>query len=165
VHSAKSPFQHRVILNRVTLSEAKRACPNAWPLRFAQGDSVGGLALCSTHSTLHRADRGIALLEAMVALAILASAGGFLVALVAAGLRSEHELRQRELTLQAAERVLAATTLLTRADLDQRLGRHRVGELLVEVERPEPALYRIAVSENAAPALELLATVVYRADP
>jgi hypothetical protein len=98
----------------------------------------------------------------MVALAILASAGSFLAALVGAGLRSEHELGRREETLGAAARVLAATTLLTRTELDQRLGRRPVGEFVVDIERPEPALYRLALSEGAAPDVELLVTVVYR---
>ena len=109
-----------------------------------------------------RGERGIALLEAMVALAILASAGGFLAALVGAGLRSEHELGRREETLSAAARVLAATTLLTRTELDQRIGRRPVGEFVIDIQRPEPALYRLALSERAAPDLELLVTVVYR---
>jgi hypothetical protein len=40
-----------------------------------------------------------------------------------------------------------------------------VGELLVSVDRPEPALYRIAVAAAQAPEQELLATVVFRARP
>jgi type II secretory pathway component PulJ len=114
---------------------------------------------------MRSADRGVALLEAMVAIAILASAGVILVGTVGAGLRSEREARRREVTVHAADRVLTAMTLLTRNDLDQRIGTRRVGEFLVNVQRPEPPLYRIALSESATPEVELLATVVYRESP
>ncbi len=114
---------------------------------------------------MRRGDRGIALLEAMVALAILAASGASLIAVVASGLRSEQEMRRRETTMWAAERVMAASTLLTRADLDLRIGRHDVGEFIVTIQRPEPTLYRIALSERVQPEQELLVTVVYRETP
>lgn len=112
-----------------------------------------------------RAEAGVALLEVLVALVILATAGTAMVELVGAGLRSERDARVRERTLAAEERVLAAMTLLRREDLDRRLGRHLVGEFVVDVERPERTLYRIAVAEARAPQVEDLVTVVYRADP
>ena len=111
---------------------------------------------------MRRAERGAALLEAIVALAVLATAGTALVAALGAALRSEAELARRETTLAAADRVLTAMTLLTRNDLDQRLGSHPVGEFIVSVQRPRPELYRIAVAEAAAPEVETLVTVVYR---
>lgn len=108
-----------------------------------------------------RADRGAILLEVMVALAILASAGISLVALTSNALRSELAMRRREETLLAADRVLAATTLLTRNDLERRIGKHRVGEFVVDVQRPERTLFRIAIAEADAE-VESLVTVVYR---
>jgi type II secretory pathway component PulJ len=102
------------------------------------------------------------LLEAMVAMAILAGAGTSLVAALDAGVRSEHQARLRETSLLSADRVLAALTLLGRTDLDRRLGRHPVGEFVVDVQRPDRALYRIAVAEARAPEVEMLVTVVYR---
>ena len=107
-------------------------------------------------------ERGVLLLEAMVALAIFALAGSAAVALTAASLRAEREMAEREATNLAADRVLAASALLTRTDLDRRLGRRSVGEFTVEVQRPEPALYRIAVAESRSPDIELLVTVIYR---
>ena len=107
-------------------------------------------------------ERGAALLEAMIAIAILASAGASMVAALDAGIRSEHQARLRETSLRAAERVLTATALLNRSDLDRRLGRHPVGEFVVEVQRPNPTLYRIAVAEGRAPEVEALVTAVYR---
>jgi len=109
-----------------------------------------------------RADAGIALLEVLVAVVILSTAGTALVALVAAGLQSERDARVRERTMVAEERLIAAMTLLRRKDLDRRLGRHPVGEFLVHVERPERTLYRIALAEARAPEVEDLVTVVYR---
>jgi type II secretory pathway pseudopilin PulG len=107
----------------------------------------------------------MALLEVMVALVILGAAGSGLVAALGAALRSEDQLSRREATLVGADRVLTAMTLLTRHDLDRRLGRHRVGEFLVEVQRPQPTLYRISIAEVLAPEVESLVTVVYRPGP
>lgn len=106
--------------------------------------------------------RGFALLEALIALSILGAAGLSFVALVQSGL--EHESRARALELQTANatRVLTAMTLLTRSDLDLRLGVHPVGEFMVGVARPEPMLYRVAIGPAEAPGVELLVTVVYR---
>jgi type II secretory pathway pseudopilin PulG len=105
---------------------------------------------------------GSTLLESIVALAILAGAGTSLVGALAASIRSEHELQRREITVRAAHRVLTAMSLLTREELEQRIGRHRVGEFLAQVERPEPTLYRISIAEPQAPEVENLVTVVYR---
>jgi type II secretory pathway pseudopilin PulG len=112
-----------------------------------------------------RAEPGIALLEVLVALVILSTAGTALVELIGAGLRAERDAYEREQTLAAEDRVLAAMAVLKREDLDERLGRHPVGEFFVEVERPEPTLYRIALAEAHAPDLEDLVTVVYRPEP
>jgi hypothetical protein len=106
--------------------------------------------------------RGVALLEALIALAILSSAGIATVALVASSLRAERDVRDRERETSSAERVLVASTLLTRADLDLRLGDRRVGEFVINVTRPEQTLYRIGIADTIAPGLELLTTVVYR---
>ena len=108
---------------------------------------------------------GVALLEAMIALAILGTAGAASVGLVAAGLRSAAEGRERERRLFEADRVLAATTLLLRSELERRLGERRVGEFVVRVARPESSLYRLAVADASRPQTDLLVTVVYRPEP
>ncbi len=107
---------------------------------------------------------GVALLEVMVALAILAASGVALAAVASAGLRSEAVARVRERTLATEDRVLAALTLLSRQDLDRRLGRHPLGAFVVDVERPERTLYRLALADTIAPEVEALVTVVYRRD-
>ena len=109
-----------------------------------------------------RGNRGIALIETLVALAILSGAGLALVDLVTAGLRAERESRERERVLVVEDRVLTALTLLTRADLDRRLGRRPIGELVADIERPERTLYRIALAQQESPQVQDLVTVVFR---
>lgn len=109
--------------------------------------------------------RGVALLEALVALAILGIAGLALLSLQSAAVGAERDALVRERTLAAEERVLAALTLLRRDELDRRLGRRTVGEFAIYVERPERTLYRIALGPGDAPQVEDLVTVVYRAEP
>jgi type II secretory pathway pseudopilin PulG len=111
-----------------------------------------------------RSNRGIALLETLVALAIVSGAGLALLDLVTGGLRAERDARDRERVLAVEERVLAALTLLKRDDLDRRLGRHLVGALVADIERPERTLYRIALAQEQSPHVEDLVTVVYRRD-
>jgi hypothetical protein len=106
--------------------------------------------------------RGVALLEVLVALVILTTTGVSLVGLVGAGLRGQQDARERERVLANEERLLAAITLLKRAEFDQRLGRHDVGEFVVDIERPERTLYRIAIAEKRSAQVEDLVTVVYR---
>jgi type II secretory pathway pseudopilin PulG len=112
-----------------------------------------------------RRERGVALIEVLVALVILATAGIALVELVGAGLRAERDAREREGTLAAQQRVLAAFTLLKREELDQRIGRRALGEFVVDIQRPERTLYRIAVLQARSPQVEDLVTVVYRRAP
>src|SRR2546425_832443 len=109
-----------------------------------------------------RSDRGIALLEVLVALAVLSGAGLALLDLITGGLHAERDARERERVLAVEERVLTAFTLLKRDELDRRLGRHPIGELVVEIQRPERTLYRFAISQQESSQVEDLVTVVYR---
>ena len=112
-----------------------------------------------------RNERGVVLLEVLVALVVLTIAGIALMENVGAGLRAERDARDRETRLATEERLLAALTLLRRTDLDQRIGRRQIGEFVVDVQRPEGTLYRIAILQNQSPQVEDLVTVVYRAEP
>lgn len=109
-------------------------------------------------------ERGVALLEVMVAVAILAAAGLALVALASEATRAATSDRTREWELADEERLLTAYTLLTRTDLDRRLGARTIGPYVVTVQRPERTLYRIAIGQSEAPQLEDLVTVVYRGE-
>jgi hypothetical protein len=107
-----------------------------------------------------RSRDGVALLEILAAIVILAIAGLALVEMVSTAARAEVRAAQQERRLADAERLLAAHALLTRVDLDRRLGRRAIGPYLVEIQRPEAGLYRIAVSERDASQREELVTVV-----
>ncbi len=105
---------------------------------------------------------GFALLDVLLALALLGSAGLAVVSLLDQALRAEQVARAVEREYQAADRVLTALTLLHRAELDQRIGRRPLGEFIVDIQRPERGLYRIAVAGVSAPGRDLLVTVVAR---
>ncbi len=109
-----------------------------------------------------RTERGVVLLEVIMALTLLTVSGLSMIAIVASGMESQQQVRMHEQELQAANRVLGAYALLTRADLDLRLGRRKVGEFQVGLQRPEPTLYRVGIAPEQAPDLELLVTVLYR---
>jgi len=111
---------------------------------------------------MHR-ESGVALLEVLAAVAILGVAGLALVELVAGGTRALGVARERERELADEERLLTAWSLLRREELDQRIGDRVVGPYVVRVQRPERDLYRLAVERTAAPGVEELVTVVYRA--
>lgn len=111
-----------------------------------------------------RNERGVVLLEVLVAVVVFATAGIGLIELVGSGLRAEREARLRESTLATEERLLSALTLLNRRELDQRIGRRQIGEFIVDVQRPEPTLYRIVLLQEQSPQVEDLVTVVYRAE-
>lgn len=107
-------------------------------------------------------NRGVALLEVLAAILILTVAGLRFVELVSAGTRAVTTARARERELADEERLMAAYTLLSRSDLDRRVGRREVGRYVADVQRPEQTLYRIALLRRAAPEVEDLVTVVYR---
>jgi len=94
-----------------------------------------------------RGNRGATLIEVLVALVILAVVGMSLLCLANEALRLSSSAREKEYSLVDQERLLTAYALLTRHELDQRLGERRIGPYLVTVQRPEPTLYRISVGE------------------
>jgi hypothetical protein len=114
---------------------------------------------------MRRNEHGAVLLEVIVALAILATTGLAMMALVQEGMATQQRVHDRDRELAAADRLLAAYSMLSRTDLDIRLGRRDVGEFTVTVQRPEPELYRAEVAPAGAPDRALLVTVLYRAPP
>jgi type II secretory pathway component PulJ len=109
-----------------------------------------------------RSRRGFALLESLVALTIVTTVGVSVVLLGREALRGERAAAAEEDTLASADRVMVALSLLRRPELEQRLGRHELGEFTVNIERPELSLFRVAIAQTSAPMRELLVTVVYR---
>ena len=107
---------------------------------------------------------GFALLEVLVAIALLGGAGLSVVALLRQAITAEGLTAAEERRYADADRVLAALTLLSASELDQRLGRHPLGEFRSEISRPEAGLYRVAVAPADTLVPPLLVTVVARAE-
>lgn len=109
-----------------------------------------------------RAQRGAVLLEVVAALTIFALAAVSGLSYLAQLGDAQDRVQAIERRLADQDRLLTAHTLLTRADLDRRLGVRAVGPWLVEIQRPRPTLYRIAVGDSAA--FDLV-TLVFRPGP
>lgn len=109
-----------------------------------------------------RGERGMVLLEVLVALVILATAGASLVTLVADAIHAVEGARLREARYHDAAALMSRLALRDRKGLDIRLGRRVDGGLVTDVQRPRPGLYRLAVSDTIAPDAELLVTIVHR---
>jgi prepilin-type N-terminal cleavage/methylation domain-containing protein len=107
-------------------------------------------------------ERGVVLLEVLVAIAILSMVGVSSMGFIAATLETEGRLADREAELASAEDVLATMALLSRRELDQRIGVREVAGFAVWVDRPEPSLFRVGVAPATHPAAEVVSTFVYR---
>jgi type II secretory pathway pseudopilin PulG len=105
--------------------------------------------------------RGVALLEAIVALTILAFAGIVAVSLTASAAGAVHRVRGAEQDLRAANAFLAAVSLWTRADFDRHLGDRVQGGWIMRVDRTRPTLYVATLSDSAS-RRELLRSAFYR---
>ena len=110
---------------------------------------------------MRRAERGSVLLEVVIALALLAVAGGTLVRLIAESAAAVVAVRDRETAVRSADRTLAALSLLTRDELDRRIGVHPAGGFQADIRRPAPGLYRIALRGDDRRG-EILVTLVFR---
>jgi type II secretory pathway pseudopilin PulG len=99
------------------------------------------------------------LLEVLAALTIFAFAAVSAVGLLAQLSDSERRGQIDETRVADQNRLLTAYSLLTRSDLDLRLGRRVVGPYVVEVQRPDTVLYRITVGDSTGPDL---VTLLYR---
>jgi hypothetical protein len=103
--------------------------------------------------------RGVILLEVLAALTIFACAAVATMGLLAQLAESQQRAEANERMVTDEDRLLAAYSLLARADLDLRLGRRIVGPYVLEVQRPEPALYRVTIGDSTGTDL---ATLLYR---
>ena len=114
------------------------------------------------HAELGSERRGFSVLELLIALVILLSAGLPLLALCRQGLATDRGAQAAEARLAGAQVVLEQTALLPRRDLDIRLGERLVDRYVVRVARPGPSLYRVAIADTGATEAELLVTVLFR---
>lgn len=107
---------------------------------------------------------GVALLEALVALAILGSAGAALATLAVTSSDAVHRARRLDDDVERASALLEAVSLWPRADLDRHLGRRPQGEWVLDVQHPAPTLYTVAIADSGD-ARPLLRTALYRPLP
>ena len=101
------------------------------------------------------------LMEVMIAMAILATAGVGYLALTSASMGAMSRAREKERSTTEANALLTAASLWSTIDLDRRLGRRRQGRWLLEIQRGSPLVYSITVRDSAS-GVEVLATSVYR---
>lgn len=108
--------------------------------------------------------RGAVLLEAIVALTILAVAGTAAVTMVAGSADAVRRARDAGDEARRADAFLQAVSLWSRDDLDRRLGVRRQGEWRMYVERPALELYEVELADSTG-ARVLLRTALFRPEP
>lgn len=108
--------------------------------------------------------RGAALLEALVALAVLATVGSAAAWNATESLRAVVRMHERERSVRRASRLLTAVALWPRADLDRHLGTSVQGPWRMRVDRPLGTLYEVTLSDTASNVV-LIRTSLYREDP
>lgn len=111
---------------------------------------------------MSHADRpGVALLEAIVALTIFAAVAGSIALFATTSLRAVGRARDAEREVMEASAFVDAVTLWSRSDFDRRLGSHEQGRWRLELSRPLPTVYVIALLDGTS-ARPLIITAVYR---
>ena len=104
---------------------------------------------------------GAALLEVMVALTILATAGLAAVTVTREALLAVQHAREADRELARASAFLEVVALWPREDLDQRLGDRPQGPWRLRIDRPLSDLYEVVLSDSAR-RREILRTSLYR---
>ena len=105
--------------------------------------------------------QGAALLEAIVALAILGIAGISTLGMASEAARAVDRAREAESSLREASDFLEAVALWTRDDLDRRLGDRAQGPWRLQIDRPERELYVVILTDTLT-GEALLATSLFR---
>src|SRR6266550_577741 len=89
--------------------------------------------------------RGAVLLEALVALALLATVGGAAAWTASEAIRAVGHVHDTESRIRAAARLLTAVSLWSREDLDRHLGSRAEGPWRMRIDRPRPMLYEVTL--------------------
>jgi hypothetical protein len=106
---------------------------------------------------------GAVLLEAMIALTMIAIAGVGMVTYLGQTIESLRQVHSRDRDTRAASVELDRLSLLTSRELAARIGRSRVSCCELVVEPLTPVLYRLALADTATGAF-ILETSVYAPD-
>ena len=107
--------------------------------------------------------RGVALLEALVAMTILATAGVAVIAIAADGSRMLVHARATESEVRQASALFDAVALWPRLDLDRHLGNRVQRNWRMWIERPTPTIYTVVLMDSTGHR-EILRTALYRPD-
>lgn len=108
--------------------------------------------------------RGAALLEALIALAVLGTVGSAAAWSATESMRAVTRMHTREAEQRSAARLLIAASLWARDDLDRRLGTRAQGAWRMRIDRPTRTLYTVSVSDTSSGAI-LVQTALFREDP
>src|SRR5213593_2051403 len=93
--------------------------------------------------------RGAMLLEALVALAVLATVGSAAAWTASENLRTVARVYEDEARLRSASHLLTAVSLWPREDLDRHLGSRAQGPWRLRIDRPRPTLYDVSLADTA----------------
>jgi type II secretory pathway pseudopilin PulG len=124
------------------------------------------LDLFLTHSrtkALTHCRSGAVLLEAIVAIVILSVAGTAAVAMVGQAADGVRRAGAADVEAREASALMHAVALWTREDLDLRLGSRQQGPWRLSVQRPDPELYDVALTDSAGASV-ILRTSLFRPD-
>jgi type II secretory pathway component PulK len=106
--------------------------------------------------------RGAALLEALVALALLGTVASAAAWSATESLRAVQRMHAREQEQRLAARFFTAVSLWPREDLDRHLGDRPQGPWRLRIARPIPAVYTVTLSDTVSGGVVLLQTALYR---
>lgn len=105
---------------------------------------------------------GVVLLEVLVALVLIATAGAAILALEIQTESAVHRARDAERRLDRAHAFFQAATLWSAAEFDLRLGTRAQGPYRLTIQRPSSTVYLLALADSATPDRPMLETAVYR---
>jgi len=106
---------------------------------------------------------GAVLLEVVVALTILATAGVTMIALASQSMDALRRAHAAEDETASANAFMQAVSLWLRADLDRHLGDRPQGHWRLLVERPLSTLYTVTLTDSTG-SRTLLTTALYRSE-
>lgn len=110
---------------------------------------------------MRAARRGVALLDAVAALAVLGTTLTAVLTLVIQANDATRAAMDRERRTREAGRFMEAVLTWPSSDLDRRLGSHRQGPWLLSITRTDRTLYRIELLTTDS--LPILSTAAWRA--
>ena len=109
---------------------------------------------------MKRVRTGVAIIEVMVAMTILATAGVALLSMARSHLAGVALAESRDAESRRVNALMVAASLWSPSDLDRHLGQRRQGPWTMIVDRAHPSLYRVAIADSTGAVL--LDTWLYR---